>query len=145
MLNLKLQHFGHLIWRADSLEKLDAGKDGRQKEEGAAEDEAVRQHHYSVDVDLNKLWETLEDKGAWYATVHGVAKSWTRLSDWTSRTMTTKCVSHSACLLMKSQTQLGPCAFLFLVFLGHAAQLAGSQSPTRYWTQATVKAPNPNH
>ena len=45
MLKVKLQHFGHLMQRADSLEKTDAGKDWGQKEKGVAEDEMVREHH----------------------------------------------------------------------------------------------------
>ena len=84
----------------------------------------------SVDMNLNKLWETVEGRGAWHATVHGVPKSWAQLSDCTTRTLTTKCVSPGVCLLMKSQTQLARAlGFFILAFLGHAAQLAGSQSP----------------
>ena len=78
MLKLKLQYFGHLLWRTDSLEKT--GKDWRQKEEGVAEDEMVGWH--TADMSLSKLQEIGEDREAWCAAVHGVAKSPTRLSDW---------------------------------------------------------------
>ena len=85
MLKLKFQYFGHLMWRARSLEKdPDAGKGWRQKEKGTAEDEMSRQHHWLNAHDSSKLQETVKDRGAWCAIVHGVAKSQTWLSDWTT-------------------------------------------------------------
>ena len=53
----------------------------KAKEKGAAEDEMVRKHHYSMDMNLSKLGEIVEDRRGLHATVHGVAKSRTRLSD----------------------------------------------------------------
>ena len=83
MLKLKLPYSGHLMQRGNSLEKtLMLGKiEGRRRRGGGAEDKRMDGIIDSMDMNLSKLQETLKDREAWRAAVHGVAKSWTRLSD----------------------------------------------------------------
>ena len=83
-LMMKLQYFGHLMWRAGSLGKKPwCWESRRQEEKGTTEDEMVGWHHQLVDMNLSRLQEMAKLREAWCAAVRGVAKSWTRLSDWT--------------------------------------------------------------
>ena len=83
MLRLKLQYFGHMIWRADSLEKtLMLGKIERRRTRGQTENEMFDGITDSMDINLGKLQEMVRDREVWYAAVHGIAKSWTWLHNW---------------------------------------------------------------
>ena len=76
MLKLKLKYFGHLMGRADSLEKtLMLGKmEGKRRRRGRQSMRWLDSINGSKDMNLNKLWETVEDRGAWGAAVHVVAR-----------------------------------------------------------------------
>ena len=83
MLKLKLQYFGHLIGK-DS----DAGRDGWQEEKGMTEDEMAGWHHRLDGHEFEWTPGVGDDREAWRAAIHGVIKSWTRLSNWTELMLT---------------------------------------------------------
>ena len=84
MLRLKLQYFGHLMWSVDSLEKtLMLGGIGGRKRRGWQRMKWLNGITDSMDMSLSRLRELVIHREAWRTAIHGVAKSWTRLRDWT--------------------------------------------------------------
>ena len=89
-LKLKLQYFGHLLWKANSLEKtLMLGKIEGRRRRGWQRMRWLCSITDSMHMSLSKLWEIVKDKDAWHGAIHGVSKSQTQLSEWT--TTTTHC------------------------------------------------------
>ena len=86
LLKLKLQYFGHLMWKADSLEKsLMLGKIEGRRRSGCQRMRWLHGIISAMDMKMGKLWEMVREREAWCAAVHGVSKSWTWLDNWTKQ------------------------------------------------------------
>ena len=91
MLKLKLQYFDHLMWKSDSFENtLMLGKIEGRRRRGRQRTRWLDDITDSMEMSLSKLRKMVKNREAWHAAVHGVAKSWTRLSDWTIGTGTAR-------------------------------------------------------
>ena len=114
-LMLKLQYFGHLMWRADSLKKtLMLGKTEGRRRRGRQRVRWLASVTTSMDMNLSKLREIVKDREAWRAAVHGVPKSWTRLSDGT----TTVSQALSCSVTLNFQNSRFPCEVFSLYLWG---------------------------
>ena len=107
MLKLKLQYFGHLMQRADSLEKtLMLGKMEGRRRRGQQRTRFLDSITNSMDLSLNKLREIVKDSEVWFAVVHGMAKSRTGLSKQQQQEQDVKCISRKVISLV-FRTQCG--------------------------------------
>ena len=98
MLKLKLQSFGYLMWRTDSLEKnLMLGKTEGRRRRGQQRMRWLDGITDSMAMSLNKFWELVMDREAWHAAVHGVTKNQTQLSNWTELKRPQHCFINRVC------------------------------------------------
>ena len=117
MLKLKLQYVGHLKQRADSLERiLMLGKIEGGRRRGQQRMRWLDGTTDSIDMNLSKLWEIVEDRGAWHTAVHAVTKSQTWLRDWTTAKWTMPAPSSMKLYLFNRKRALMLCTELYVLY-----------------------------
>ena len=129
MLKLKLQYFGHLMGRLDSLEKTAMlGRIGGRRRRGWPRTRWLDGITDSMDVSLSELREMVMDREGWHAVIHEVSNSWTWLSDWTEL----KLYENITCLINWAATQInGTYINLLLCRVNDNYMLLGAQSYTK--------------